>query len=156
MANVVLLGSASLLRIKLSKFKSFLKKCLKGFWEFFMMIIIYLKFIIIFIIIISVPPELTTYPINQTKIEGGNMTFTCDATGNPEPLIVWFKDGSLTILLPEISYSFYTKQLFIPNVSRRDSGEYACVAFNNVGYVRSNSVSLNVYCKNIFLFFFLL
>ena len=35
MANVILLWSDSLLRIKLSKLKSFLKNCLKGFWEIF-------------------------------------------------------------------------------------------------------------------------
>ena len=35
MANVILLWSDSLLRIKLSKLKSFIKNCLKGFWEIF-------------------------------------------------------------------------------------------------------------------------
>ena len=35
MANVILLWSDSLLRIKLSKLKSFLKNCLKEFWEIF-------------------------------------------------------------------------------------------------------------------------
>ena len=40
MANVILLWSDSLLRIKLSKLKSFLKNCLKEFWEIFMIIII--------------------------------------------------------------------------------------------------------------------
>ena len=41
MANVILLRSDSLLRIKLSKLYSFLKNCLKGFWEIFIIIIIY-------------------------------------------------------------------------------------------------------------------
>ena len=35
MANVILLWSDSLLRIKLLKLKSFLKNCLKEFWEIF-------------------------------------------------------------------------------------------------------------------------
>ena len=35
MANVILLWSDSLLRIKLSKLKSFLKNCLKEFWGIF-------------------------------------------------------------------------------------------------------------------------
>ena len=35
MANVILLWSDSLLGIKLSKLKSFLKNCLKEFWEIF-------------------------------------------------------------------------------------------------------------------------
>ena len=35
MANVFLLWSDSLLRIKFSTLKSFVKNCLKGFWEIF-------------------------------------------------------------------------------------------------------------------------
>ena len=35
MANVILLWSDSLLRIKLSKLKSFLKNCLKELWDIF-------------------------------------------------------------------------------------------------------------------------
>ena len=35
MANVFLLWSDSLLRIKLSTLKSFVKNCLKGFWDIF-------------------------------------------------------------------------------------------------------------------------
>ena len=116
-----------------------------------MIIFFYFEFIII--IIISVPPELTTYPIHQTKIEGGNVTFTCDATGNPEPVILlWGKDRAVVNTTLRISYSSDNKQLFITNVSRRDRGEYVCVAFNIVGYGVSNSASLNVYCKNILCF----
>ena len=37
-ASVILLWSDSLLRIKLSKLKSVLKRCLKGFWEIYMII----------------------------------------------------------------------------------------------------------------------
>ena len=40
MANVILLWSDSLLGIKLSKLKSFLKNCSKNFGRFFMIIII--------------------------------------------------------------------------------------------------------------------
>ena len=118
-------------------------------------IIIYFKFIII-IIIISVPPEITTYPINQTTIEGGNVTFTFDATGNPEPFFTWFKDEADVNTTLRISYSSDNKQLFITNVSRRDSGEYLCIAFSSLGYGVFVFVSLNVYCKNILCFFLLL
>ena len=118
--------------------------------DFFMIIIIYFKFITI--IIISVRPELTTHPINQTKIEGGNVTFACDATGNPEPIFLWIKDGAVVNTTLRIIYSSDNKQLFITNVSRRDSGEYVCITENIVGYGGSSSASLNVYCKNILCF----
>ena len=125
--------------------------------DLFKIIIIYFKFIIIIIIIIiSVPPEITTYPINQTTIEGGNVTFTCDATGNPEPFFSWFKDEAAVDTTLRISYSSDNKQLFITNVSRRDSGEYVCIAFSSLGYGVLLFASLNVYCKNILCFFLLL
>ena len=93
------------------------------------------------------------HPINQTKIEGENVTFTCDATGNPEPIFLWTKDGapvSLTTL--KIIFSSDFKRLFITNVNRTDSGEYVCGAGNYIGGYQSNSASLNVYCKNILCF----
>ena len=108
--------------------------------------------IIIIIIIISVPPELTTYPINQTKIEGENVTFTCDATGNPEPIFLWTKDGAAVNTTLKISFSSDIKRLFITNVNRADSGEYVCRATNYIGDHQSNLASLNVYCKNILCF----
>ena len=61
---------------------------------FNLFIIIKIVIIIIIIIISSLPPELTTYPINQTKTEGENVTFTCDETGNPETIFLWAKDGA--------------------------------------------------------------
>ena len=115
-------------------------------------IIIVIIIIIIIIIIISVPPELTTYPINQTKIEGENVTFTCDATGNPEPIFLWAKDGAAVNTTLRIGFSSDIKQLFIKNVNRTDSGEYVCRATNYIGEYQSNSASLNVYCKNILCF----
>ena len=49
MANVILLWSDSLLRIKLSKLKSFLKNCLKGFSEIFYDNYYYFIFLFLFL-----------------------------------------------------------------------------------------------------------
>ena len=78
------------------------------------------------------------------------MTFTCDADGNPTPTFSWTKDGSVVNMTLRITFNENNKNLTITNVSREDSGEYICVATNNVKTVQSNSSTLNVQCKDTF------
>ena len=83
------------------------------------------------------------HPQNATKIEGDNVTFTCNATGNPAPTFRWTRNGSVLTT----GLSLDGKQLTITNVTREDSGQYVCEATNNVTTVPSNSATLNVKCK---------
>ena len=78
------------------------------------------------------------------------MTFTCDADGNPTPTFSWTKDGSVVNTTLRITFNENNKNLTIINVSRGDSGEYICVATNNVNRVESNPSTLNVQCKDTF------
>ena len=78
------------------------------------------------------------------------MTLTCDADGNPTPTFSWTKDGSVVNTTLRITFNENNKNLTITNVSREDSGEYICVATNNVKTVQSNSSTLNVQCKDTF------
>ena len=78
------------------------------------------------------------------------MTFTCDADGNPTPTFSWTKDGSVVNTTLRITFNENNKNLTITNVSKGDSGEYICVATNNVETVQSNSSTLNVQCKDTF------
>ena len=87
------------------------------------------------------------HPQNETKIEGDNVTFTCDATGNSAPTFNWTKDGSVLTTGSRISLSSDRKQLTITNLTREDSGRYVCEATNNVTKVLSDSATLNVQCK---------
>ena len=87
------------------------------------------------------------HPQNETRKEGDNVTFTCDATGNSAPTFNWTKDGSDLTAGSRISFSSDRKQLTITNVTRGDSGQYVCNATNNVTTVQSNSATLNVQCK---------
>lgn len=43
----------------------------------------------------SVPPDILDYPTSQDVIveEGQNVTLTCAATGSPEPIINWRREG---------------------------------------------------------------
>ena len=97
-------------------------------------------------------PQFTTHPQNATKTAGDNVTFSCDASGNPVPTFSWNKDGSPvnTSANPRITFSADEKQLTITNVNQADSGsQYQCVANNSIGQaITSNAASLNVQCKN--------
>ena len=96
------------------------------------------------------------HPQNTTQIEGGNVTFTCDATTNPASSFSWTKDGSVVNATSTIILSSDNKQLTIINVSRGDGGHYTCVASNDVKTVQSNAALLDVQCMNgnsVFLFF---
>ncbi|CAH3134799.1 unnamed protein product, partial [Porites lobata] len=92
-------------------------------------------------------PEFNTHPQNKTKTEGENVTFTCDADGNPAPTFSWTKDGSVVNTTSRITFNENNKTLTITNVIRGDSGEYICVATNNVDTVQSNPSTLNVQCQ---------
>ena len=83
----------------------------------------------------------------MTLTEGGNLTLSCNATGNPVPTISWTRDGSPVDTSGRISFSENKKELTITDVSRTDSGEYRCVATNRVGNDTSNAATLNVQCK---------
>ena len=92
-------------------------------------------------------PDVSVHLQNKTKVEGDNVTFTCNATGNSAPTFNWTKDGSVLTTGSKISLSSDGKQLTITNVTREDSGQYVCEATNNVTTVQSNSATLNVKCK---------
>ena len=101
-------------------------------------------------------PEFSVHPQNATKIEGDNVTFTCNATGSPAPTFRWTKIGSVLTTGSRISLSSDGKQLTLTNVTREDSGQYVCEATNNVRTVPSDSATLNVKCKITFYNYYLI
>ena len=101
-------------------------------------------------LLITDQPEFNTHPQNKTKKEGENVTFTCNAVGNPAPTFSWTRDGSVVNTTSRITFNENNKTLTITNVIRGDSGEYICVATNNVDTVQSNPSTLNVQCKDTF------
>lgn len=41
----------------------------------------------------AAPPRFTRTPEDQTGVQGGVASFVCQATGDPQPKIVWNKKG---------------------------------------------------------------
>ena len=94
-------------------------------------------------------PEITLYPLNVTEAEGYNITLTCNAFGNPEPNVSWTVKGPHMDISnnPRISFSQDKKKMIITNVKRTYSGEYRCMATNNLGDATSHVATLDVQCK---------
>ena len=82
-------------------------------------------------------------------MQGSHVTFSSDANGVPEPKFSWTKNGSAVTANDRISLLADNKQLSITNVNTTDSGEYECVATNNVETVNSNPATLTVQGKHI-------
>ena len=75
------------------------------------------------------------------------MTFTCSATGPPNPVITWSKlQGSV----PASSSVSSEGTLTIQNVRTDDSGSYVCNATNTAG-TNSSTVELKVFCSLIYI-----
>ena len=100
-------------------------------------------------------PEISEHPQNQIVLEGLNVSFLCNASGNPTPTFSWTINGSPvnTTSSPRTTFSAYNKQLTITTVKRTDGGEYKCLGSNSVKTVNSTAAFLIVQCKEAFTIF---
>ena len=101
-----------------------------------------------------VQPVIKT-PINDTVIEideETGITFTCEATGDPMPTLMWSRISKTLSDRVSMGNAVITEdgsvsvKLTIINASREDTGEYVCTANNCVGN-DSRSVQVTINCK---------
>ncbi|XP_078379803.1 hemicentin-1-like isoform X4 [Oculina patagonica] len=75
-------------------------------------------------------------------IEGNNITFSCNASGKPEPVITWAKVGEAKVLSQSSSFT-------VVNVSRPETPnnmiQYQCTASNGVGTSATATVNVAVH-----------
>ena len=80
-----------------------------------------------------------------TVIEGSNITFSCNASGKPEPVITWTKVGGSKVLSQSSSFT-------VMNVSRPGTPDnmiqYQCTASNGVEKPATATVNVTVHCKS--------
>jgi len=83
---------------------------------------------------------------NQTIIvkEGVKVEVYCNATGIPDPTVIWTKVQGAHDGLD----STEGKQLSFSNITRAQAGEYRCIANNTCGE-KSKMTNIDVQCKNI-------
>ncbi|XP_060600763.1 uncharacterized protein LOC132754188 [Ruditapes philippinarum] len=74
---------------------------------------------------------------NITAVNGSKVSFSCDAVGDPQPDVWWFKDGKI-IAGEDKAY------LEISNIGPEDEAAYHCVVGNVVANLSSNEAWLTV------------
>lgn len=128
--------------------------------------------------LLTVPPNILDYPTSTDMVvrEGSNVTLKCAASGSPQPIIIWRREGNepissdgnlkqnkkkITSIMVEplfsqcLSASFFvatasshnTSTFSIPRVNRLDMGAYLCIASNGIPPSVSKRVMLIVHCE---------
>ncbi|PAV72711.1 hypothetical protein WR25_18698 isoform C [Diploscapter pachys] len=92
-----------------------------------------------FKLVVLVPPKIIILDSdrNRSVVENSSLTLSCPATGNPEPTIVWLKDGEFlhpTNISQIIkSAHFVGNEIKIARIKDGDGGRYTCEALNRAG-----------------------
>ncbi|XP_063167345.1 protein turtle homolog B [Candoia aspera] len=81
---------------------------------------------------VNAPPTFTETPPQYVEAkEGGSITLTCMAFGNPKPTVTWLKEGEL--LGDNNKYRVTDGSLTVTSISRNDRGAYTCRAYSIQG-----------------------
>ncbi|XP_011149975.2 neogenin isoform X2 [Harpegnathos saltator] len=82
----------------------------------------------------SSAPVFIAQPLQQTAIEGSDVTLECAANGYPKPTILWLKDGvALDLVSLDSRYrKVAASSLTIMDVRESDHGSYQCRAENEI------------------------
>jgi hypothetical protein len=74
-----------------------------------------------------------------TVIEGDSLTMRCAASGYPNPIITWWKEGSMVQLGEGLSLQM--------DMRREMEGIYVCSAENGVGQASNKTFAVRVHCE---------
>lgn len=93
--------------------------------------------------------EETVTELNISIIVDRPLSINCPASGNPPPVITWYKDGIeiATGYNPGIRILSNGRRLEISNADVSDKGRYTCVAKNPAGSIDREYI-LNVWSES--------
>ena len=77
------------------------------------------------LVVVSLPRFTLKPPVKVVASLGNNLTLKCSATGNPQPVISWKRQGAQ---LPVERSDVSKEALIINSVKLEDAGNYTCVA----------------------------
>nr|XP_058964944.1 hemicentin-2-like [Pocillopora verrucosa] len=93
-------------------------------------------------------PEISEPPIDNTKMEGQTIVFSCMVAGYPAPAVAWTKNGVELNVTANLRLNVSSKDgnhtLKITDVQKSDAGQYRCVAKNSLQTSESSPSTLTV------------
>ena len=96
---------------------------------------------------VASPPVITRQPVESKFIRGDAGKLFCGVSGDPAPVVTWFKDNG-PIPLSKRLEQLDDNSLYFKKVRKRnDDGIYWCVATNSEGNVTSRKAHVTVMCK---------
>ena len=93
------------------------------------------------LVVISLPKFTVKPPAQIVGSLGANMTLNCSATGDPQPVISWKRQGSQ---LPVGRSQQIDGALVIRDVQKEDAGNYICVATSAGVFLRETGAMVEV------------
>lgn len=82
-------------------------------------------------------PYFTRQPTDHSVMEGHEAMFYCTASGNPSPIMTWYKDGKIVDTGETLKFLAF----------KNHPGKYWCSADNGLGSPINTSAELNVQCR---------
>ena len=89
------------------------------------------------LVVVSLPRFLVKPPVRTDARLGDSLTVNCSATGDPQPVITWKRQG---FPLPAGQSQQINGALVITNIKREDAGIYICVA-TSAGVLTAETVT---------------
>ncbi|MDP2139149.1 MAG: immunoglobulin domain-containing protein, partial [Candidatus Didemnitutus sp.] len=89
------------------------------------------------VLVVALPPVITTHPATQTVNAGSQVFFSVIATSNTTPSYVWRKNGAP---IPGATSATHS----IPSAQSSDEADYSVVVTNVAGSATSNAATLTV------------
>ena len=97
------------------------------------------------LVVVSAPRFTVKPPTKVVALFGGNLTLNCSASGDPQPVIRWKKQGGQ---LPVGRSQQISGSLLIRGIRMNDKGIYICVAVN-AGVFKSETVTFTEVKKGL-------
>ena len=98
------------------------------------------------LLVVVSPPRFTVKPPAKVVARvGGSLKLNCSATGDPQPVISWKKQGGQ---LPVVRSQQINGSLVIRGITMNDKGNYICVAVN-AGVFKSETVTFTEVKKGL-------
>ena len=103
---------------------------------------VYIEFENYLFFLFQVPPRFTIVPRDAEAPSGSSPMFSCQASGDPVPIIRWSKTGSSKSPTQQLKNG----SLLIRNIQKANEGRYSCLASNSLKIIK-REFTITVYSK---------